>query len=328
MDQAKYPASTGYMHLPPLWVVDDIDDDEARSLSATVRGVDLDKASDIVARQSVAPGIDATFARDGLVLFEYGPDATFGNEDTAKDALSARIALANAHRASLATAMSEVDHVGHQPVSINHLTAVHARDDIAVNDPVSRALIAQTGRHLSGWAIGTMPFVDVRWVPMRASASAAAAQQSLDLVGEICSGGLERVRRYDMLLRASEATHESNYNLALVTAWELIENAARRLWREYAVAIGASLGGKVTSKGFDRIGAEHLLTLLRMSGLPQHVYERLNAARGARNGWTHRLKAPSIDDALGALEGAAFVMALADNTTFVVPTMGPVGFTF
>jgi len=228
--------------------------------------------------------------------------------------------------------MAAVDHTGAPGDAVTHLTAVHGRDSgMSANDPVTRALLdLPPGRHLNPWSIGGHPSVEATWLPHRHPISPRAVESSVDRLTALAAGGIERLRRYELLLQAGVAMQESNYALALITAGALAEHAAVRLWQQRAKDIGSAADGIAANNAFDGLAASHLLRLLRMSGaVPESLYLDLDRTRHARNKWAHGLEVPTADAATGAQKAAAWSMAIADSLDFVVwPTLTLTGWTF
>jgi len=322
---------TGYLHLPPLWVMDQFDHRNP-SANHVDQHADMTSAADMVWAASISDDIAICFARDGFVSFVYADHAEVGGSGNDHEILADRISLANAHIACLHSAMAIVDQTSSEGDAITHLTAVHSTDSgMSANDPVTRALLSlPPGRQLNPWCIGSHAHVETTWVPFRHPVSREAVKDSVDRLTALAAGGIDRIRRYEMLLHAGVALQEGNYSLALITASALAEHAAVRLWQQQARDIGGGAGGIVANDAFNRLGAGHLLRLLRMSGaVPEALYLDLDRTRCARNKWAHGLEVPAADVVAVSQKAAAWSMAIADGLNFIVwPTLTLGGWTF
>lgn len=246
--------------------------------------------------------------------------------------LSARVTVANSHIACLHAAVALVDHASAESLVVTHLTVVHGRDTgLGVHDAVVRSLLQLVPeRQLNPWTIGGHPHVEVTWVPHRHAISPAAVRTSIEWLRALMTGGLDRLRRYELLLPAGVALQEQSFGLTLTTAWALAEHAAVQTWKRTAEAMSTASGTITSNRAFAGMGAAHFLALLRTSGaFPEDLWGVLDKARRARNAWVHGLEAPTLEVATDALGGAAWAMAIADELDFIVYPVGtPLGYTF
>ncbi len=317
------PPVTAYMHVPSLWVVDDFDGDNPIHMAGY--GLDPATGDDIVVAQAINENISVWVCRDGFVAFLYSERSEIGWTGNPIEMRAARISVANAHIACLHAALAQLDNYPAESDLVTHYTAMHGRGDgLSASDPLRRALV-ELGpkRSLNPMILGGLPVTKVTWVPHRHTMSPLAVQTSVDWLAAIAAGGLERLRRYELLLQAGIAFQESNYSLATITSWALAEQAMRRIWANVVRELARDTSSISAHDAFDRLNAEYLLSLLRMCGaVPEPLYLDLKKTKKVRNDWEHNLRAPSREEAVTAQMSAALVMAAADGLPFVVHPTG------
>jgi len=81
---------TGYLHLPPLWVMDEFDHTDSTG-NHVDQNVDIATADDIVCERAINDDIAVCFARDGFAAFIYGEDAEIGGTGAVPEMLADRL---------------------------------------------------------------------------------------------------------------------------------------------------------------------------------------------------------------------------------------------
>lgn len=323
------PPVTGFLPVPPLWVQEDY----APGWGGThINNPDVTISNDVMCARAVSQGIAVVVARDGFITFGFAEDSAIGAAGNPSEILGERIAVINGFLACLHSAMSEVDRRNAHGDVATHLTVVNARGrGFSTSNPVARALLKLApDREIHAWSTGGQPHVESTWVPIRHPVSTRAVEAAIDRLQGLLDGGVERLRRYELLLQSGLAYCESNYEQSIIMSGALAEHACRRLWQSESLSIGHAVGTVVKRDAFERLNAADVLSLLRMSGaVSEELYRLLNATRLARNRWVHGLAPITGDEADDAQKAAAWSMALADGLDFIVwPTLEHEGWSF
>lgn len=320
------PGASGFVHLPPIWIVDDMPVDGLRLRPSSE---DVSEAADVVVTCAIGSGVEVHVTRDGLVLFDCSDEPFTGGP--ASYVLSARLTLANAFLACLHSAVLHVDRFRFERIVVTHSNAVHRRDGtLFVNEAVARALLQHDGHSLSGWVLGGGIHATTSWIPSRHLLSTEALHTAVDRRRFLMNGALEQLRRYELLAKATVAAQEHDFALTLIIGWSLVEQALMRLWREAVEALAASNDGNPTFTPYTRMNIKTVLDLLRTTGdLTDEIYEDFNNLRRSRNAWAHRLAPVDADTAERAIAAAGAALAAADRTPFVMSFRPAVtGFSF
>ena len=298
-DRQGYAGFAFLLH-PPLWCGDEPAEQTKESLTESVW------------RAHLQIGLEMSVTREGLVLIDFrGWDETSKAEavrDHDVDAMVAvdecRVAVANAFIACLHTALATEQATGLRSQVITPIEVVHVTD---IDLPTAFFFTDHPLTTLFSAALPGSAFEDsdARMV-VAESATLETASALLDVL--LSQRGLDGARTAALLLRATKATEDEEYGLALIIAWSLSEQMLNARWVEYLRGQGASNARvrKLQERDWTASVVTEALSVAKQ--LDDEHYTALNAVRKARNRWAHELGPVSEDEAHRAVRLAGSML--------------------
>ena len=132
-------------------------------------------------------------------------------------------------------------------------------------------------------------------------------------------GGPDGLLLADLFLRASKAHQDHNHSMAFIDYWAVIERLLQEAWDQYKEdnagrEDGAFMRG-ARPDGLNYTAAVVIEIMSFADRIPFELYEQLSQARKARNRWIHKMKRPSAEDVVQAMQACESLLQLVQGVT-------------
>ncbi len=315
--------------------------------------IDLSALHDLIVDRPLTQGIRVKGYRLGVVVFDFSswsaggdiPDWPANDFEKLVALKLRRLAVMNTHLLCIADAYARLHKVCFPKLLLRHEDVIAATD---FDDPF---------KGIKGRDLGGPAFLGRRYPPDFAATHhpnevydeqmkwwSATMGRAIIVSQDVLKDSLDKLtaildhssphalQLVEILAHSCKACEDHNYNLALVTAWAIIEKTLSECWGRHLddlksqnVEVQGQLLPVMNSDrkrnltGSDYTASIISETLNLLGLLPFELYRRLKRIRDGRNHWLHRLKPVSGQDADKAIQLAQDMLRHTERVDLNVP---------